>query len=90
MTTTTPQMAIPLQTSAPHQRDEVGPSTYDLTCNARQIFSRIGYRYWKPSGSGADTLPLGHRGLKYRAILLVSFLYNKFNCPLSFVKFLKN
>ncbi|GBL97102.1 hypothetical protein AVEN_254138-1 [Araneus ventricosus] len=45
MTRTPPGLAPPLQTSAPHQREDVWPPTYDLTCNrpnTRRIFSGIG------------------------------------------------
>ncbi|GBN16919.1 hypothetical protein AVEN_210183-1 [Araneus ventricosus] len=50
------ELALPLQTSAPHQRECVWP-LHDLTCNkpiTRRIFSGIGFRGWK-------TLTLGHR-----------------------------
>ncbi|GBN98750.1 hypothetical protein AVEN_3517-1 [Araneus ventricosus] len=33
MKRTTPELAPPLQTSAPHQRVDVWPHTHDLTCN---------------------------------------------------------
>ncbi|GBM23993.1 hypothetical protein AVEN_217934-1 [Araneus ventricosus] len=48
---TTLELATPLQTSAPHQREGVWPHTYDLTCNrptTRLIFSGIGFRTWSP------------------------------------------
>ncbi|GBL87125.1 hypothetical protein AVEN_218808-1 [Araneus ventricosus] len=51
MTRTTPELAPPLQTSAPHQREDVWPTTYDLACNrpnTRRIFSGIGFRTWIP------------------------------------------
>ncbi|GBL76111.1 hypothetical protein AVEN_234407-1 [Araneus ventricosus] len=41
------ELAPPLQTSALHQREDVCPHTYDLTCNrpnTRRIFSGIGFR----------------------------------------------
>ncbi|GBO22795.1 hypothetical protein AVEN_157228-1 [Araneus ventricosus] len=47
-TRSTPEMASPLQPSAPHQED-VSPPTYDLGCNrstTRWIFSGIGFRTW--------------------------------------------
>ncbi|GBL82032.1 hypothetical protein AVEN_50603-1 [Araneus ventricosus] len=56
MTRTTPELAPPLQTSAPFQREDVWSPTYDLTCNrpnTRRIFS---------GGPIAETLPLGHSG----------------------------
>ncbi|GBN60543.1 hypothetical protein AVEN_171019-1 [Araneus ventricosus] len=48
---TTPELATPLQTSAPHQREDVWSHTYDLTSNrptTRLIFSGIGFRTWSP------------------------------------------
>ncbi|GBM25258.1 hypothetical protein AVEN_45897-1 [Araneus ventricosus] len=33
MTRTTPELSLPLQNSAPHQRVDVWLLTYDLTCN---------------------------------------------------------
>ncbi|GBM03422.1 hypothetical protein AVEN_265462-1 [Araneus ventricosus] len=33
MTRSTPEQAPPLHTSAPHQLEDVWPSTYDLACN---------------------------------------------------------
>ncbi|GBM05225.1 hypothetical protein AVEN_181614-1 [Araneus ventricosus] len=36
---------------APHQREDVWPSTYDLACNrpnTRRIFSGIRFRAWSP------------------------------------------
>ncbi|GBO42111.1 hypothetical protein AVEN_60771-1 [Araneus ventricosus] len=47
MTRTTPELAPPLQTSTPLQREDVWPPTYDdLTCNKpnkQRIFSGIVY-----------------------------------------------
>ncbi|GBM37400.1 hypothetical protein AVEN_28350-1 [Araneus ventricosus] len=40
MTRTTPELAPPLQTSAPHQREDIWLHTYDLMCN-RSIIPRI-------------------------------------------------
>ncbi|GBL71556.1 hypothetical protein AVEN_156642-1, partial [Araneus ventricosus] len=63
MTRTTAQLVPPLQTSTPHQREDVRPPTYDLTCNrshTRRFFIGIGFRTWNPP---ALILPLGHRGL---------------------------
>ncbi|GBL72195.1 hypothetical protein AVEN_115176-1 [Araneus ventricosus] len=51
MTRTTPVLAPTLLTSAPHQREDVWPPTYDLACNrpnTRRIFSGIGFRTWSP------------------------------------------
>ncbi|GBO34821.1 hypothetical protein AVEN_205819-1 [Araneus ventricosus] len=42
MTRTTPELAPPLQTSAPHQREDVWLHTYDLMRN-RSITRRIFY-----------------------------------------------
>ncbi|GBN36892.1 hypothetical protein AVEN_176902-1 [Araneus ventricosus] len=64
MTRTTPQLARPLQTSAPHQWEDVWPLTYDLT-GKRPTYTAI--LQWnqvsnlEPSGSEAETLQLGHR-----------------------------
>ncbi|GBM21284.1 hypothetical protein AVEN_53857-1, partial [Araneus ventricosus] len=47
VTRATPETAPPLQASAPHQREDVSPSTYYLTSNkpnTRRIFSGIGFR----------------------------------------------
>ncbi|GBO09547.1 hypothetical protein AVEN_209446-1 [Araneus ventricosus] len=33
---TTPELAPPLQTSAPHRREDLWSPTYDLTCNRSQ------------------------------------------------------
>ncbi|GBM72867.1 hypothetical protein AVEN_39763-1 [Araneus ventricosus] len=52
MTRTTQELAPPLQTSTPHQREGVWLSTYDLPCNkpnTRRISSGIGFRIWNPS-----------------------------------------
>ncbi|GBM46881.1 hypothetical protein AVEN_10724-1 [Araneus ventricosus] len=51
MTRTTPELAPSLQTSVPHQRKDVCPPTYDLTCNrlnTRRIFGGIGFRTCNP------------------------------------------
>ncbi|GBN33999.1 hypothetical protein AVEN_143996-1, partial [Araneus ventricosus] len=69
MTRTTPEPAPPLQTSAPHQREDVSPPTYDLTCNrpnTQCIYSGIGFRAWTPSDPKADSLSIGHSGLSNR------------------------
>ncbi|GBN54478.1 hypothetical protein AVEN_209908-1 [Araneus ventricosus] len=66
MTRTTPELAPPLQTSAPHQREDVWPHTYDLTCNkptTRQIFSGIRVSNLEPSGFEAVSFALGQSGL---------------------------
>ncbi|GBM77203.1 hypothetical protein AVEN_244056-1 [Araneus ventricosus] len=47
---------------------DVWPSKYDLTCtgpHTRWVFSGIGFRAWKSSGSDADSLSLGHRRLLF-------------------------
>ncbi|GBO27125.1 hypothetical protein AVEN_15003-1, partial [Araneus ventricosus] len=36
MTRATPEQASPLQTSSPHQWEDIWPSTYDLACNRPQ------------------------------------------------------
>ncbi|GBM36268.1 hypothetical protein AVEN_160958-1, partial [Araneus ventricosus] len=48
MTRTTPELVHPLYISAPHQREDVQPPTYDLACNWPMIFSGIGFRTWNP------------------------------------------
>ncbi|GBN75345.1 hypothetical protein AVEN_44017-1 [Araneus ventricosus] len=58
MMRTTPDLAPPLETSAPCQQKDIWPPSYDLACNrpnTRWVFSGIGFRTWK-----AETLPLGH------------------------------
>ncbi|GBN13719.1 hypothetical protein AVEN_126562-1 [Araneus ventricosus] len=48
----TSELAPPLQASAPHQREDVWPPTYDLTSNrpnTQRIFSGIKFRTWNPS-----------------------------------------
>ncbi|GBL75238.1 hypothetical protein AVEN_194470-1 [Araneus ventricosus] len=55
-TSTEPELAPLLQTSAPHQRKDVRPLTYDLTCNrpnTRRISSGIRFRTWDPPGYSA-------------------------------------
>ncbi|GBO42487.1 hypothetical protein AVEN_200738-1 [Araneus ventricosus] len=51
MTRKTPQPAPALQTSVPHQQEDVWPPAHDLMCNrpnTRQIFSEIRIRTWSP------------------------------------------
>ncbi|GBL57894.1 hypothetical protein AVEN_58034-1, partial [Araneus ventricosus] len=66
MARTAPEQAHPRQIFAPHQRDDVLPLMYDLTYNRR---NNTTYLQWnrvsnlEPSGTKAETLPLGHRGL---------------------------
>ncbi|GBM34840.1 hypothetical protein AVEN_208042-1 [Araneus ventricosus] len=66
MTRTTPELAPALQTSAPHQREDVCPSTQDLACNRPPTtdlqWNRVSNL--EPSGPEVETLPLGHRGLQ--------------------------
>ncbi|GBN67265.1 hypothetical protein AVEN_146049-1 [Araneus ventricosus] len=80
MTRTTPELASPLQASALHQREDVWPPTYDLTCsrpNTRRIFSGIGFRTWKLFGPKAETLSLGHRGLVFNLLCIQYSKQNK-------------
>ncbi|GBN71871.1 hypothetical protein AVEN_99045-1 [Araneus ventricosus] len=53
MTRTTPGLSpLPLHTSAPHQRDDVWPPTYDLACNrpdTRRHDGDDGFRTWDTS-----------------------------------------
>ncbi|GBN98974.1 hypothetical protein AVEN_44470-1 [Araneus ventricosus] len=63
MARTTPELAPPLQTSTPHQREDAwpplmiqsgaGPYSADLQWNRVSSL--------EPSGPKAETLPLGHR-----------------------------
>ncbi|GBO02250.1 hypothetical protein AVEN_89404-1 [Araneus ventricosus] len=65
MTTATFELAPPLQTSAPHQREDVWSPTYDLTCNKPKHMADLQWNRvsnMEPSGPEAETLPLGHRG----------------------------
>ncbi|GBM46669.1 hypothetical protein AVEN_261049-1 [Araneus ventricosus] len=60
MTRTTPELAPPLQTSAPHQLKNVWPLTYDLACNSpntRRIFRGIGFRTWPQNRDLTTRLP---------------------------------
>ncbi|GBN01498.1 hypothetical protein AVEN_20697-1 [Araneus ventricosus] len=59
MKRTTPELAPPLQTSAPHQREDVWPPTYDLTCPIRDR-SSVEFQLSDPE---VKTLPLGHHSL---------------------------
>ncbi|GBL77912.1 hypothetical protein AVEN_143246-1 [Araneus ventricosus] len=63
MTRTTPELAPPLQTFAPHHREELWLPISDLTCS-RPIYT-VDLQWNRVSNlepSGPD-LPLGHRGL---------------------------
>ncbi|GBM67370.1 hypothetical protein AVEN_221439-1, partial [Araneus ventricosus] len=51
-----------LKAFAPHQREDVPPPTYDLTCN-RLNTGRNRVSYLEPSDPESQTLPLGHRSL---------------------------
>ncbi|GBM24502.1 hypothetical protein AVEN_254016-1 [Araneus ventricosus] len=67
MTRTTPELAPPLQRSTPTKKGERLATAYDLTCNrphTRRIFSGIWFRTWNPPAPKAETLPLGHCGLR--------------------------
>ncbi|GBM73519.1 hypothetical protein AVEN_144301-1, partial [Araneus ventricosus] len=46
MTRMTPELAPPLQASAPHQREDVWPPASATCLHARWIFSGIGFRAW--------------------------------------------
>ncbi|GBN26125.1 hypothetical protein AVEN_275673-1 [Araneus ventricosus] len=57
MTRPTPDMVPPLQTSSPHQREDIYPRMYDLTfkmTNTRPIFSGIRFETWNPPARSRD------------------------------------
>ncbi|GBN39766.1 Transposable element Tcb2 transposase [Araneus ventricosus] len=60
MTRTTLELTAPLQTSTPHQREDIWPPTYDLACSTTDKWNRA------PNlgsfGPKVETLPLCHRG----------------------------
>ncbi|GBN35415.1 hypothetical protein AVEN_73741-1 [Araneus ventricosus] len=60
MTRTTPEIAPPLQTAAPQQREDILLPIYVLACNRsnkRRIFSEIGFRSWRsPAESRNPTI----------------------------------
>ncbi|GBM91056.1 hypothetical protein AVEN_147514-1 [Araneus ventricosus] len=70
MTRTIPKLAPPLQTSSPHQREDVWslcmsvihtPKQYKHTPNAADLqWNRVSNL--EPNGPKVDTLLLGHRG----------------------------
>ncbi|GBL85758.1 hypothetical protein AVEN_193202-1 [Araneus ventricosus] len=65
MTRTISELAHPLQTSAPHQREDVWHLTYDLTCKRPTYTADLQCNRvsnLEPSGPKAETLSLGHRG----------------------------
>ncbi|GBM58522.1 hypothetical protein AVEN_268600-1 [Araneus ventricosus] len=67
MTRTAPELAPPPQTSTPNQREDVRPTTTDLTYNrpthsADKQWNRVSNL--KPSGPELETLPLGQIPLK--------------------------
>ncbi|GBM04986.1 hypothetical protein AVEN_60193-1 [Araneus ventricosus] len=65
MTRTTPELALPLQATAPHQRQDVWPPTYDLASNKPTYTVDLRWNRvssLEPSGFKAQTLPQGHRG----------------------------
>ncbi|GBM47242.1 hypothetical protein AVEN_133537-1 [Araneus ventricosus] len=73
----TPELAPPLQTSAPHQREDVWPPYVGFNVQQAPYTTALQWnRVWNldPSGTEADTLPLGHRGLKSSQIY---FLYSQ-------------
>ncbi|GBM48993.1 hypothetical protein AVEN_55205-1 [Araneus ventricosus] len=49
MSITIPELAPPLQTSAPHQREDVWPPTYDVACNRTKWFILV-----PPVGAGTS------------------------------------
>ncbi|GBL84258.1 hypothetical protein AVEN_118646-1 [Araneus ventricosus] len=63
MTRATPELAPPLQTSTPHQREAFGPPTYDLMATGPihdESSLESGFEpgtLWAPK---AETLPLDH------------------------------
>ncbi|GBM67801.1 hypothetical protein AVEN_216249-1 [Araneus ventricosus] len=64
MTRTTPQMAPPLQTFAPHRREGVYPLTYDLMCNRPTYTADLQWnrvRNLEHSCTQAETLSIDHR-----------------------------
>ncbi|GBM36841.1 hypothetical protein AVEN_82831-1 [Araneus ventricosus] len=67
MTRTTPELAPPLQASAPHQREDVWPlrtiSVQQAPYTADLQWNRVSNL--RPSSPGVETLPLGHRGLNW-------------------------
>ncbi|GBO28147.1 hypothetical protein AVEN_61808-1, partial [Araneus ventricosus] len=65
MTRTTSGLATPLQTSAPHQREDACTPTYDLKCIMPKYTADLQWNRvsnMEPSGPEAEILPLGHRG----------------------------
>ncbi|GBN12333.1 hypothetical protein AVEN_241526-1 [Araneus ventricosus] len=57
MTRTTPELAPPLQTSAPLRREDIWSLPYDLACNrphTRWIFKGIGFRTATLRSRGRD------------------------------------
>ncbi|GBM22983.1 hypothetical protein AVEN_172331-1 [Araneus ventricosus] len=66
MTRTTPELASPLQTSPPHQREDVRSPTYDLACNRSTYKTDLRWNRvsnLEPSSPEAETLSLDHRDL---------------------------
>ncbi|GBN75578.1 hypothetical protein AVEN_162114-1 [Araneus ventricosus] len=65
MTRTTPELAPPIQISAPHQKEALWPRTYDLTFNRPTYTAGLQWNRFsnlKPSSLEGETLPLNHRG----------------------------
>ncbi|GBN82234.1 hypothetical protein AVEN_7672-1, partial [Araneus ventricosus] len=59
----TPELALPLQTCAPHQRENLWPPKSDLTCNMPIYKANLPWNRVSNLGpSGSETLPLGHHG----------------------------
>ncbi|GBN75573.1 hypothetical protein AVEN_220180-1 [Araneus ventricosus] len=62
MTRTTPELAPPLQTSTPHQQEDVWPLRMIWRATWR-IFSGIGFRTWNPPTPKPRSLPLSRHDL---------------------------
>ncbi|GBN20262.1 hypothetical protein AVEN_209989-1 [Araneus ventricosus] len=67
MARTTPELAAPLQTSAPHQRETLRLIIMlDLTCSRSAYVADLQCNRisnLEPSGSEAEASPIGHRSL---------------------------
>ncbi|GBM38885.1 hypothetical protein AVEN_83870-1 [Araneus ventricosus] len=81
MTRTTPEVAPSLQTSSPHQPEDVCSPTYDLTFNRSSTgwtFNGIGIRNLRPQSRNLTTRPQrprGHYPSKRLNYLHRNFLY---------------
>ncbi|GBN14527.1 hypothetical protein AVEN_138424-1 [Araneus ventricosus] len=68
MTTTTPELTPSLQTLVPHQREDVGGTTHDLTYNRPTYTADLQWNpvsNLQPSGSKVENLPLDNRDPPY-------------------------